>query len=108
MNVRALLRNAPNSLIYAVTVVFVAIIAAFVVLAATGSDSTELRSFINTILNVAAVALSGGGVVVAGAAARSADRAVKQTNGLSDDERQDIARRAAAEALAKHGQAPVE
>lgn len=102
------MKNAPNSLVWAVTIIFVTIVAAFVVLAATGSDSTDLRAFLNTIMNIASVVLGGGGLVVAGAAAKSAHQAVTQTNGLADTERQDIARRAAAEAIAKVGQTPVE
>lgn len=99
---RDLMKNAPNSVIYAVTAVFVAIIAAFVVLAVTGSSSDDFRSFLNTVLNIGSVVLSGGAVVAAGAAAKSSARAEIQTNGLSDAERHDIAKKAAAEALAQH------
>lgn len=99
---RDLMKNAPNSLIYAVTAVFVTIIAAFVVLAVTGSSSDDFRSFLNTVLNIGSVVLSGGAVVAAGAAAKSSATAVSQTNGLADAERQDIAEKAAAAALVRH------
>lgn len=99
---RDLMKNAPNSLIYAVTAVFVTIIAAFVVLAVTDSSSADFRSFINTVLNIGSVVLSGGAVVAAGAAAKSSAKAESQTNGLASAERLDIAKKAAAEAIAQH------
>lgn len=77
-------KNAPNALIWAVTVVFVAVLASFVILSVTGSNSDDLRSIINTIMNVAAVVLTGGGAVLAGSAARSAKNTEEQTNGSLD------------------------
>jgi hypothetical protein len=109
-NVRTgdIVKNAPNALIFAVCFVFVAIIAAFTILSAVGADTTELRSFLNLVLNVAATALAGTGVVVAGSAAKSAQNAERQTNGLADAERRQIAVDAAREALkaAESGDAP--
>jgi undecaprenyl pyrophosphate phosphatase UppP len=79
------MKNAPNSVIYSVTAVFVVIIAAFVVLAVTGSSSDDFRSFLNTVLNIGSVVLSGGAVVAAGAAAKSSANAETQTNGAMSE-----------------------
>lgn len=73
------MKNAPNSLIWAVALCFVAVIGAFVFLSATGSDTADLRTFLNTILNVVSAIFSGGALVVAGAAARSAGKVQEQT-----------------------------
>jgi hypothetical protein len=78
-------KNAPNSIVGAVTAIFIAIIAAFVVLAVTDSSSVEFRSFLNTVLNIATVLLSGGAAVAAGAAAKSAAKTEEQTNGKPVD-----------------------
>jgi hypothetical protein len=91
------MRNAPNSLIYAVTAVFITIIAAFVVLAITGSSSADFRSFLNTVLNIGSVVLSGGAVIAAGAAAKSAGNVETQTNGSMDQRITDGANAAIAE-----------
>ena len=80
------------------TVVFLTIIAAFVFLSVTGSDATEFRAFINTVMNAAAVVLAGTGAVAAGVAAKSAGTAVKQTNGALDGRIET----AIAQALANH------
>src|ERR1700748_3937836 len=77
-------KNVPNALIWAITIAFVAILAAFVILAATGSSSADLRSILNTILNVASVIFGGTGLAAAAAAAKSAGRAEQQTNGQVD------------------------
>lgn len=79
-----LVKNIPNALIWAVTACFIAIIAAFVIVSALGVNDTDLRSFINTLLNVAATLFSGTGLAIAGAAAKSASNAEKQTNGALD------------------------
>lgn len=83
--VRDIVKNAPNALIYSVAFCFVVVIAAFVVLAATGASSTDLRSFLNTLLNIASVLLGGGSLIAAGAAAKSAGKAEQQTNGALDE-----------------------
>ena len=88
------MKNAPNSLIYSVTAVFVTIILAFVVLAVTGSSSDDFRSFVNTVLNIGSVILSGGAVVAAGAAAKSSANAEDQTNGQLDKKIENAVRRA--------------
>lgn len=72
-----IVKNAPNGLIWAVAACFIAILAAFTFLSATGSDTTDLRSFIDIVMNIAAGVFSGGALVVAGAAAKSAGNAEK-------------------------------
>lgn len=94
MKVSDLMRNAPNSIIYSVTAIFVAVIVAFVVLAVTGSSSDDFRAFLNTALNIAAVVLSGGAAVAAGAAAHSSAKADDQTNGQLDEKIETAVRRA--------------
>jgi hypothetical protein len=94
MKMGEIVKNAPNALIYAVAVCFVAIIAAFTVLAATGADTTDLRAFLNLVLNIASGVFSGGAVVIAGAAAKSSADAAKQTNGELDQKIEHSVRRA--------------
>lgn len=93
MDLGDIVRKAPNALIWAVSLCFVAILAAFVVLAVTGSNTTDLRSFINTVSNVVGVLLGGSGLVVAGAAAKSASKAEEQTNGDLDKRMQEAVRK---------------
>lgn len=88
-----IMKNAPNSLIWAVTLCFLGVLAAFVFLSASGSDSTDLRTFLNTALNIAAALFSGSALVVAGAAARSAGRADDQTNGALTNRMENAAHR---------------
>jgi hypothetical protein len=107
VKVSDIVKNAPNALIWGVTIVFLGILAAFTVLSATGSDTTDLRAFLNLVLNIAGGLFSGGAVVLAGSAAKSAHTAVKQTNGLAEAERVDIAKKAAAEAVAQLQTPPV-
>jgi hypothetical protein len=76
-----IMKNAPNALIWAVSICFVAVVGAFVALSATGSDSADLRMFLNTVLNIVAALFSGGALVVAGAAARSSSNTEQNTNG---------------------------
>jgi zinc transporter ZupT len=78
MNARDIVKNAPNSLIWAVTLSFLGVLGAFVYLSSTGSDTTDLRTFLNTALNIAAALFSGGALVVAGSAARSAGQVKDQ------------------------------
>lgn len=80
-----IVKNAPNALIWAVTVAFVAILASFVVLSSNGADTTDLRAFLNLALNIAGGVFSGGALVVAGSAAKSAANAERQTNGKDDE-----------------------
>lgn len=77
----AILKNASNSLIWAVVVTFLGVVAAFVVLAASGSSSTDLNRFLNIALNFVAAAGGSGALVVASAAAKSAGKAEEHGNG---------------------------
>ena len=79
-----IMKNAPNGLIWAVTLCFCGILAAFVILSIQGADTADLRSFLNLVLNIASGLFSGGALVVAGAAARSSARVEEQTNGVMD------------------------
>lgn len=80
-----LMKNVPLGAWVFASVALVAVLAAFVVLAVTGSDSSELRWVILTILNVGGSVGSIGGIVYSGAAARSSHRAAEQTNGALDE-----------------------
>lgn len=89
------MKNAPSwVIIVCLTIVFCVVVGAFVFLSATGADASEFRTFLNTLLNIASVLIGGGAFVAAGAAAKSAANAEKQTNGapggLQDTVRQAI------------------
>lgn len=80
-----------GALIIAVTTVIVVVIACLTLLAYAGKDASQLRSFINTVLNIGSVVLSGGGLIYAGSAnakaSQAADKsaqAADQTNGGLD------------------------
>ena len=79
------LKKAPTSIVITVIIVaFLGVLAAlggFLILAANGQDTTEYRSFINTLANLTTVTLAGTGAVAGISAARSASRADDQTNG---------------------------
>lgn len=76
------MKNAPNWVIVVCsTVVFITVVAAFTLMAVLKVDSGEFRSFLNTVLNVATVVLSGGAFLAAGSSAKSAAKAEEQTNG---------------------------
>lgn len=76
------MKNAPNWVIAVCsTIVFITIVAAFTLMAVLKVDSGEFRSFLNTVLNVASVVLSGGAFIAAGSSAKSAAKAEEQTNG---------------------------
>lgn len=66
------------------TAAVLALVGGFVVLAVNGSDSSELRWLVLTLLNVGGGAASVGGLVYAGAAARNSQVAAEQTNGALD------------------------
>lgn len=95
MNVKELMKNTPGWVVAVCgTVVFVTIVGAFVFLAATGADATDFRTFLNTVLNAASVLLGGGAFIAAGAAAKSAASAEKNTNGVLDKRIEEGAQRA--------------
>lgn len=67
----------PTPIWVCLTVAFLGVVAAFVVLSATGSDAAEFRGFLNIVMNLAGLVLSGGAAAYAG-------KAVSQTNGSLD------------------------
>lgn len=85
-------KNVPNIAWACLTLAFVAVLVAFVTLSVTGSDPTEFRSFLNTVVNLATLLVSGGAVVFAG-------KASQQTNGGLDQRIKDGAKDAVVEAL---------
>lgn len=103
------LRNVPIGAWIFASVATVAVIGSFVVMGINGADTAELRWVVLTVLNLGGGLASVGGVVYSGAAARNAEVAVKQTNGLHDEERTAIAIDAARAAVAEYaaaGKAP--
>lgn len=78
------LKAVPTAVWACCTLAFLGCVAAVVVMAVTGTDATEFRSFLNTVLNFGALLVSGGGAVYAGAAARNSQVAREQTNGALD------------------------
>lgn len=67
----------PTPVWVCLTAAFIAVVGAFVILSNSGSDPTEFRSFLNTVMNLAGLLLTGGTLAFAGQAA-------KQTNGGLD------------------------
>lgn len=78
------LKSVPNMVWVFLTVSFLGVITALVVLSATGSDATEFRSFLNLVMNAVMLIISGSGALYAGAAAKNAQDAKEQTNGALD------------------------
>lgn len=79
------LRKAPTSVTITVIItcglLAAAVLAAFVILALNGADTTELRQWINTIGQILVFPLLGTTAVASIAAARSSSRTEDQTNG---------------------------
>ena len=78
------MKNVPTAAWVCLTVAFLAVTTAFVVLAAIGADAAEFRGFLNVVANLGMLLLGGGSVVYAGAAARNSQQAAEQTNGQLD------------------------
>ena len=55
-------KAVPGVVWVCLTVCFLGVLTAFVVSTALGSDGTEIRSFLNPVLNFAALIVSGSGV----------------------------------------------
>lgn len=79
------LKKAPATVVIAVIIVgglgFLGLVGGFVALDLAGQDTTDYRTFVNTIANLVMLPLTGLGTVAAVTAARSASRAEDQTNG---------------------------
>lgn len=67
------------------------VLGGFIILSVTGQDTTEYRSFVNTLANLLLFPFVGVGTVAAVSAARSASRAEDQTNGQLTNRDQHIA-----------------
>ena len=93
---RVNLKNVPTGGWVFMTVAFLAVIAAYVVMPLTGADGSDLRSLINQLINLGTLVAAGGSVVYSSAAAKNAQDAKEQTNGLLDAERRKIAQEAVA------------
>jgi short subunit fatty acids transporter len=101
-NVGGIMKNAPNSLIWAVSLCFLGVVAAFVALAGMGADTTDLRTFLNTALNIVSTLLSGAAVVVGGAAFASSRKVQDmQENGHLPEKVEEGVRNAIREDLQK-------
>ena len=83
-NVHVDLRSVPSVVWVCITVGFLGCITALVVLSATGSDATEFRSFMNTIMNIVTLLFTGTSAVYIGAAAKNSQATKEQTNGQLD------------------------
>lgn len=79
------LKKTPNGvLLVCGTVVVLAVIASLTFLAWGGKDAAEIRSLINTVMNLASLILGGGAFVYSGMAAKRSDEAAENTNGKMD------------------------
>jgi hypothetical protein len=82
----AFLKSTPNvALLICATVLGVVLITSFTILAWGNKDATELRSLINTMLNIAGVVLGSGGLLYSSIAARKSSEAAENTNGKMDE-----------------------
>lgn len=75
-----------------ITVAFVAVVTAFVVLTMNGADPTEFSRWLNSVANLAGLLLGGGAVAFSA-------KAAQQTNGGLDERIKDGAKEAVIEAL---------
>jgi hypothetical protein len=79
------LKKAPTAITVTVIImcglVALAVLASFVVLSVTGTDTTEFRQWINTVGQILVFPLLGTTAVASVAAARSSSAAEDQTNG---------------------------
>jgi hypothetical protein len=66
------------------TVIAITVILCLTVLSYYGKDASEVRSLVNTVVNLATLILSGGAFVVSGAGYRSAKTTEENTNGSLD------------------------
>ncbi len=89
-----LMRNVPVGAWVFASVALLGLLASFVVLSITGSDSSELRWLILTILNATTTFASIGGAIYGGSAAVKANQAADQTNGQLEQRMADAVTRA--------------
>jgi hypothetical protein len=81
------MKNVPTRVLIFIGACFITVVAAFVILTVSGSDSAEFSRWLNSIANLAGLLLGGGAMAFAGQAAQ-------QTNGGLDKRIEDGARRA--------------
>lgn len=79
------LKNVPTAAWVCLTLAFLGVLAALVVLSVTGTPADELWTLLNRVANFGGLLLGGGSVVYAGAAARNSQQAAEQTNGALDE-----------------------
>lgn len=90
-----LMKNVPAGAWVFASVAFLGVLASFVTMGITGTDTAELRWVILTIINATSGLATVGTALYGGAAARNAKTAAEQTNGKHDAELQEVADRAA-------------
>lgn len=102
------LKKAPTTVVVMIIgtagMLMLSTLVGFTVLIYAGKDVTEFRSLINTVINFFTLAIASVGAVAGVGAARSSAKTEDQTNGLQDAERDAIAKRAAAQAIALYRQ----
>jgi hypothetical protein len=96
------LKNVPiGAWVFASAALF-SVVGGLVVLNLSGANTDDFWRLLNLIFNTVGVVSGTGSLVYAGAAARNSQKAVEQTNGVLGDERQQIARDAAAAAVLQY------
>lgn len=78
------MKEVPAVVWVCLTVVFLGVITAFVVLSLQGANSEDFSRFINSVLNVGGLLVGGGAAAFSASAAVSAKKAQTQTNGDMD------------------------
>jgi hypothetical protein len=96
------LRNVPIGAWVFASVALLSVIGGLVVLDLTGANTADFWRLLNLIFNAVGILSGTGSLVYAGAAARNSQKAAEQTNGVLGEERQQIARDAAAAAVAQY------
>jgi hypothetical protein len=93
------MREVPAVVWVCLTVVFLGVLGTYAYLAGTGSSADDLSRFLNTLMNIVMIVLSGGGLAFGASAAVNAKRASEQTNGQLKDTVKDAAKEAIQEAV---------
>lgn len=78
------LKTVPAVVWVCLTLAFLGVVAAFVILAITGSDATNVKSVLNQVANFAVLIVSASGAVYSGVAAKNSQDTKEQTNGQLD------------------------
>ena len=74
-------KTVPNFVWGCITVVFLGVLTAFVVLSVNGSDASELSRFLNSLMNLGGLILGSIGAAGGAGALVYAKKAADQTNG---------------------------